>query len=178
MMVPAATVVVENVTAVRPVTVAVAVFVPTVVPVMNFAAAIPLPSVITVAGATLPLPAVTAKATLTPYAGKFEASITRTRIESEKLAPATTLVGSVPTLVMDAGTEILTVVEPARLHDVRIKAARTGARIGTPARLIRPARSACITSSVPMRAASWGGRELQNSRSAFGMYATRESTVG
>src|SRR4029077_17712854 len=135
MMAPAATVVMENVTGVRPVTVAVAVFVPTVVPVMNFAAAIPLPSVITVAGATLPPPAVTANATLTPYAGKFEASTTCTRIESEKLAPATTLVGSIPTLVMDAGAERVTVSEPESLHDVRIKAARTGARIGTPARL-------------------------------------------
>jgi hypothetical protein len=114
MIVPGATVVMENVTAVRPATVAVAVFVPTVVPVMNFAAAIPLTSVITVAGATLPSPAVTANATPTPYAGKLEASITRTRIESEKLAPATTLVGSVPTFVMAAGTGKLTDSEPER----------------------------------------------------------------
>ena len=92
----AATVVMENVTAVRPVTVAVAVFVPTVVPVMNFAAAFPLASVITVAGVTLPPPAVTAKATLTPDFGLLEPSVTCTRMESEKLAPATTLVGSVP----------------------------------------------------------------------------------
>jgi hypothetical protein len=68
----------------------------------------------------------TAKATVTPYTGKLEASVTRTRIESEKLAPAATLVGSVPTLVMFAGAATVTVAEPARLHAVRIKGVRTG----------------------------------------------------
>src|SRR4029077_4350063 len=158
MMAPAATVVMERVIGVRPVTVAVAVFVPTVVPVMNFAAAIPLMSVITDAGATLPLPAVTAKATLTPNAGRLAASITRTRMESEKLAPATTLVGSVPTLVMDAGTEILTELEPERLHDVRIKAARRGTRSGAPARLIWRAKSAFITSSASIAGGGESGK--------------------
>lgn len=99
-VVGAATVMMENVTAVRPVTVAVAVFVPVVMPVMNFAAAFPLASVDTVAGVTLPPPAVTAKATLTPDFGLLKPSVTCTRMESEKLAPGTTLVGSVPTLTM------------------------------------------------------------------------------
>jgi hypothetical protein len=108
----AASVVVENVTGVRPVTVAAAVFVPTVVPVMNFAAAFPLTSVITVAGVMLPPPAVTAKATLTPDFGLLEASVTCARMESEKLVPATTVVGSVPTLVTVVAAGILGAVEP------------------------------------------------------------------
>jgi hypothetical protein len=120
----AAVVVVENVTAVRPVTVAVAVFVPTVAPVMNLAAALPLTSVITVAGVTLPPPAVTAKATLTPDVGLLEASVTRTRMESEKLAPAITLVGSVPILVTAAGGGGVP-VEPPPPHALRPKVSDT-----------------------------------------------------
>jgi hypothetical protein len=126
MMVPGATVVVENVTTGRPFTVAVAVFVPTVVPVMNFAAACPLMSVITSVGLTLPPPAVTANAIVNPNTGVFEASVTRTRIESEKLPPATTLVGSNPTLAMTAGGATVTVSEPETVHAVRIKAVRKG----------------------------------------------------
>src|SRR5205823_2658138 len=116
------TVLIENVTAVRPVIVAVAVFVPTVVPVMNFAAAFPLASVITVAGVTLPPPAVTAKATLTPDFG-LEPAVTCTRMESEKLAPATTLVGSVPSLVTVSAPVVL--VPVASPHAVRIRGVRT-----------------------------------------------------
>jgi hypothetical protein len=113
----------ENVTAVRPVTVAVAVFVPTVVPVMNFAAAFPLASVITVAGVTLPPPAVTAKATLTPDLGLLEASVTCTRMESEKLVPATTVAGSVPSLVTLAALVVLVPVESP--HAVRTNGVST-----------------------------------------------------
>jgi len=109
----APTVVMENVTGVRSATVAVAILVPAINPVMNFAAAFPLASVITVAGVTVPPPAVTANATLTPDLGLFEGSVTSTRMESEKLAPAGTLVGSAPTLDTVAATVIMIPVESA-----------------------------------------------------------------
>jgi len=121
----AATVVMENVTGVRPGTVAVAVLVPTVGPVMNFAAAFPLASVITVSGVTVPPPAVTVKATLTPDFGLFEASVTSTRMESEKLAPAGTLVGSAPTFDTIAATVTVVPVESPLRHAVGIKSVRT-----------------------------------------------------
>src|ERR1035437_1947620 len=58
--------VVKKLTAPRLATVAVALFVPEVDPVVNFAAAFPLTSVVAVAGAMLPPPAVTADATPPP----------------------------------------------------------------------------------------------------------------
>jgi hypothetical protein len=75
---------------------------------MNFDAALPLPSVNTAVGVTLPPPAVTANATPTPDIGWFETSVTRTRMESEKLVPAITLVGSVPSFAT-AGVKLVPV---------------------------------------------------------------------
>jgi hypothetical protein len=94
----AVTVAIENVATGAPVTVAVAVFVPGAGPVTNFAAAFPSASVITVDGVTVPPPAMTANTTLTPGLGALEPSATCTRIESEKLSPAGTLVGWGPSL--------------------------------------------------------------------------------
>ena len=79
---------------------------------MNFDAAFPLPSVITAAGVTLPPPAVTAKTTPTPDFGWVEPSVTSTRMESEKLVPVITLVGSVPSLVTVAAAVMPGPVEP------------------------------------------------------------------
>jgi hypothetical protein len=93
-------VVVEKLTALRPVTVAVAVFVPVLDPVVNFAAAFPLASVVAVGGVMVPPPALTAKATFTPGFPLPRASVTWMRTESENVAPTTTLVGSVPILTM------------------------------------------------------------------------------
>src|SRR6266550_2422597 len=107
----AVTVVVVNDTTGRPATVAVAVFVPIAIPVVNFAAALPLASVVTIAGAMLPPPAVTANATRTPYLGKLAPSETITRMESGKLSPATTFTGSPPTLATAAAALMSIAVE-------------------------------------------------------------------
>src|SRR6267154_2622186 len=127
-IVPAATVVMEKATSVTPLTDARTVFVPGVDPVMNFAAALPLASVIAVVGVTLPPPTRTSKVTLAPDAGLFEASVTFTRTESEKLAPAMTYAGSFPTLLINAGAGLVPVESPPP-HAVRIEAAK--AAVGT-----------------------------------------------
>jgi len=133
-IVPATTVVMEKATSVAPLTDARTVFVPGVAPVMNFAAALPLASAITVVGVTLPPPTRTSKLTLAPDAGLFEASVTFTRTESEKLAPAMTYAGSLPTLLMNAGATLVPVESPPP-HAVRIEAAKAAA--GTHALIVR-----------------------------------------
>jgi hypothetical protein len=106
-----ATVVVENESGVKPATVAVKVFVPTVVPEVIEAEALPAASVVAVAGVMEPPPAVDANVTVTPDLGFPTASVTTTLTQFAAVAPAMRFTGSVPAFAMFAAGPATVVAE-------------------------------------------------------------------